>query len=191
MSGYLTNLATSGEKKVNTLRELEPHVDIFNIESADKKKASLPVEILTYTIFGLLFMGIFITFSGKPVIYSQIILLLAGFIAPFYLPYIFCFMRYLKKDKQTEIEVDRKHGLIKYFNPDSNKNLLFHQSQVEKCIIHQSLFMPLNLDYIVLYLKGGETICFSSLVIAPTDFVRRSTLPYSTRGKLFNLIPAS
>ena len=191
MLGQLPNLATSHVRKAKINKEIEPHVDIYDIDSTDKRRVMLPIEIISYSLLGLLVLGfgISLIFDGNT--FSLITVTIIGLIAPFYLPYMYFFLKYLKKDEHTEIEVDRKHGLIKYFNSVTGENLLFHQSQIENCVIHQSILLPLNIDYITLYLKGGKKVCFSSLVIDLKEFVTKNTLPYQTKEKLFNPIPRS
>ncbi len=189
MSGQLPNLTTSTERKVKINKEIEPHVDTYNIESRDKRWATFPIEVLSYSLLGLLVIGFMIGLTFEENVFSQILVVVIGIISPFYLPYMYFFLRYLKKDEHTEIEVDHKHGYIKYTNHKAEKNLLFHQSQVTNCVIHQSLFLPLNIDYLIIYLEGGEKIYFSSLIIDIQDFVQESTLPYQVKKKFLNLIP--
>ena len=57
MFGQLPNLTTSNVRKAKINKEIEPHVDIYDIDSTDKRKVMLPIEIISYSLLSMLAIG--------------------------------------------------------------------------------------------------------------------------------------
>ncbi|MDX2249424.1 MAG: hypothetical protein SF052_21755 [Bacteroidia bacterium] len=188
MFSQITNL-TSGNPKTNARFEIEPHVTYYDILRTDKRTAILPFQVATIVISGLIAMG-FVSWlfqQENPVTYFFIGIVFL--LAILYLPYVFFYLSFFSKEEQTRVEIDTKHGYIKYTNPRISQNLLFHRSQITFCQLNRSLLFPFKIDFITLDLKGGRRIHISSLVVDPRDMIRDLSLPYELRSRVFNFMP--
>ncbi|MEZ4776039.1 MAG: hypothetical protein R3D00_22880 [Bacteroidia bacterium] len=188
MFGQITNL-TSGNQKTDTSFGIEPHVSLYDILHTDKRNVTMPFQIATIIISGLIAMG-FVSWSfqqANPVTYFFIAMVFV--LAVLYIPYVFFYLNFFSKEEQTQVEIDNKYGYIKYTNPRISQNILFHREQITACQYNRSLLFPLKIDFLTLDLKGGGRIHVSSLVVDPRELIRDLALPYELKSRFFNFMP--
>ena len=169
--------------------EIEPHVRYFDIESSEKKQFVLPFQLITLFLFIFIIVGFATWLIWDDNSATMIVLGLQCAFAPFYLPGLYFYSRSLKKETDTEIELDKKYGFIKYTNDSTGQNLMFHESQVEHCEVNLSLLLPYRVDYIFLRLKGGKTIFISSLIVEPNEILKDFSFPYQIKKRWINPLP--
>ncbi|MEL6251105.1 MAG: hypothetical protein AAFR87_03750 [Bacteroidota bacterium] len=192
MFNILTDLADQQPNKQPRFKAsdyLEPHVAYYDIYSKEKELFILPFKVIGWCLLAFTIAG-FASFMiwGNQLI-AQIFFCLLAILGPFYLPGIYYYFKCLKKEQDTRIEVDAKHGLIKYEKPGSDKNILFHESQIENCTIRLSLLFPYKINYLNLRLKGGYNVTVSSLILEPQDLVQLFNIPYTIETYWINKIP--
>ena len=189
MFGQLTNLFPEKALARNHYT-FEPHVEFFDILSSDKQRVNLPFQVTTSMMIFLLAVGFCSWIVWEENIITYVCIGLFALFIPFYLPYMVYYLRYFSREEHTEVEIDSKHGFIKYTNRKNGRNLLFHKDQIIASHINHSLLFPFRIDYIDFELMGGERVIVSSLVIDPRIVVRDLTIPYYVVNKIFNWFPA-
>ena len=192
MMRILTGLADNQPRKkrqTTANRFIEPHVKVFDIDSTEKKYFVFPFQLITAFLFAFIIIGFVCWFAWEDNSATFIVVALQLAFAPFYLPGLYLYNRYLKRENHTEVELDKKNRLIKYSNSQDGRNLLFHESQIEKCEISLSIFVPYRLDYIHLHLKGGRVIVISSLIVEPKEILKHFSFPYQIRKRWVNPFP--
>ena len=138
MLRILTGLANDQPRKnkhTSLARFIEPHVRIFDIDSSEKKPFILPFQLISWFLLAFIVIGFACWFVWEDNSATLLVVALQLAFAPFYLPGLYFYKYYLKKEHHTEVELDQKHRLIKYTNFKDGRNLLFHESQIEKCEI--------------------------------------------------------
>ena len=166
---------------------LEPHVDSFTFLANDKTRFIFPFQVITIFLafFSVLALYLWISMDNlsiiRMVVWTQCMFL------PFYIPGLYYYYAYAEKEKNTVVELDRKHELIQYTNEEVN--LLFHKNQVLYGEIFVSVVLPYEVDFLVLHLRGGGKVIISSLVIEPRKIARLMNIPCTIKRKFFNTIP--
>lgn len=166
---------------------LEPHVDSFTFLTNDKSRFIFPFQVITVflTFFTILALYLWVSMGNiaiiRMVVWTQCMFL------PFYIPGLFYYYTCAEKEKNTVLELDRKHDLIQYTNEELN--LLFHKNQVLYGEIYISVVLPYEVDFLVLHLRGGEKVVISSLVIEPRKIARLMNIPCTIKRNFFNKIP--
>lgn len=175
---------TSYQKKIE---KIEPHVEYFVPDKRAQSRFTLPFYLITAALTVAIFLAFYFWLSTGEKFMIEVCVWMHLIFAPFYLPGLYYYSCYFEKDKDTEVEVDKKNELIKYSSKDVN--LLFHKSQVETCEINLSLLFPYKLDYISLKLVGGPKIHISNLVIDSKMMVRWFKVKPSINRRYFNRMP--
>ena len=191
MFGRNHSLASQALAPSTTVKKdrLEPHVDLFNIHSTSKSGFIFPFQVISYCLISLVILGLVGWVFTEDHTIVTLVVLIQLFFAPFFLPGLYYYYRFMKQEKHVELELDSRHELIKYSQGEQGLHVLFHLDQVEKCTLHMSLIFPYKIDYLSLQLAGGPLICISSLVIEPTEILSRFSLDYTIEKRMFNALP--
>ena len=193
MLRILTGLADEQprkKRKRSTIAiEIEPHVQYFDIESSEKKQFILPFQLITWFLFIFIIIGFATWLIWNDNSATMVVLGLQCAFAPFYLPGLYLYSKSLKRETDTEVELDKKNGYIMYTNEKTGKNLLFHESQVEHCEVNLSLLLPYRVDYLSMRLKGGKTVSISSLIVEPKEILNNFSFPYQIQKRWINPLP--
>ncbi|MEM7656677.1 MAG: hypothetical protein AAF399_11150 [Bacteroidota bacterium] len=180
---------TSLEASASEKHQLEPHVEFFDLHSTRKGPFVLPFQVIFYCMIGLVALGFvgWIWLQDQTVV--QLVVLIQLFFAPFFIPGLVYYFRFLKRERGVELELDSYHDWIKYYHEPSGTHLLFQSEQVESCTLHLSLIFPYKVDFLSLQLVGGPCVHISSLIISPEEMLERFPIPYEIQKRMFNPIP--
>jgi hypothetical protein len=191
MFGRNHSLASQTLSPANTLEKvrLEPHVDQYDIHSTSKSGFTFPFQVISYCLISLVILGLIGWLFTEDFITIKLVLLIQLFFAPFYLPGLYYYFSFLKREKQVELELDSRNQLIKYFQGEKGLHVLFHLDQIEQCVLNVSLIFPYKIDYLSLQLKGGPQIYISSLLIDPAEILSRFAIEYTIEKRMFNPLP--
>lgn len=192
MFNILTDLADQHPQKPKKEHKsvyLEPHVAYYDINTQGKELFTLPFKFIGWSLLTFTVAGFIAFLFWEDQIVARIFFCLMAILCPFYIPGIFYYFSSYKKEEDTRVELDVKHGLIKYEN-DSGRNILFHESQIESCTIRLSLLFPYKINYASLKLKGGYQVHISSLILEPQQLVQSFKIPYTLETYWFNQFPA-
>lgn len=192
MFNILTDLASQQpEKSPKTAATvyLEPHVGYYDIYSSSKNLFTLPFKIIGWSLLGFTLAGFASVIVWQNDLIAQVFFCLMALFGPFYLPGIYYYFTCYNKEVDTRVELDAKHGLIKYEKPENGRNILFHESQIEKCTVKLSLLFPYKINYVSLQVKGGYEVNISSLIVEPQHLVQQFNLSYTLETYWFNRFP--
>jgi len=164
-------------------------VEHFTFQKEKQSQFTFPFEMMTYFMLFFLGLGLFFALFKEDTSVGHIVIWVHCIFAPFYLPGLYHYHQYLSRDQHTEVELDSRHGLIKFCNPTRQENMLFHISQIESCQVHCSILFPYRLDRLTLSLVGGQQLHISSLVVNPAEVLSRFELSYQVERRLFNSAP--
>ncbi len=167
----------------------ETHVEHFTFQKEKQSHFIFPFEMMTYFMLLFLALGLFFALYHDDQSVGHIAIWIHCVFAPFYLPGLYHYYQYLSRDQHSEIELDSRHGLIKFTNASRQENLLFHVSQIQSCRVHYSILFPYRIDRLTLHLSGGRQLHISGLVVPPLELLSRFDLPYQIERRLFNAAP--
>lgn len=167
----------------------ESYVEHFTFQKEKQSHFIFPFEMMTYFMLFFLALGLFFTLYHDNQSVGHIVIWMYCVFAPFYVPGLYHYYQYLSRDRHSEVELDSRHGLIKFANSTRQENILFHVSQIETCQVHYSILFPYRIDRLTLSLSGGRQLHISGLVVPPSEILSRFDLPYQVERRLFNSAP--
>ncbi|MEL6671434.1 MAG: hypothetical protein AAFR61_04555 [Bacteroidota bacterium] len=179
----------SRQHKGNINSQLEPHVCTYDVHRSEKALFVLPFQLITYVSAILMITGFATWLIWDQYTVIQAVALIHLFFAPFYLPGLYLYNKYLQAEQGTCLEIDTKHGFIQYLHRERKENILFHPQQIDRLVMHASMMLPYRLDYLTIHLKGGQQVHISGLIAEPEEILRHIRRPFQVRKRWFNPFP--
>lgn len=170
-----------------TLLNVEPHVECFDIESSSHQRFTYPFQVITCIMLFFTLVALAYWMVKGDTSFMVVVIGMQCILLPFYFPGVYYYYRYFDQEKHTEMELDRKHELLKYSNLADN--LLFHRSQIESCILYKSMAFPYEFAFLSLALKGGKSVCISNLIVEPDKIIDALGLQAEVKKRLINPFP--
>lgn len=167
----------------------EPDVSYFDIEAHDRAELVFPFQLMAFILLAFVGLGLFNFLTGGEGNFTLIVFWLYCIFSPFYVPGIYHFWNYFKREREKSLEVDLKHHYLTYEDKHLGKKLHFDAASIQSSVIYHTQMFPYGIDYIKLNLNGGEEIFISSLLISPWELTENFNLDFSVKKRVFNSLP--
>lgn len=176
-------------KTLVTAGAVEPYVHSYSLALTDQSRFTLPFQLMSYLLLSLIVFGFYGWLVNENNQIISVVIWLHAIFAPFYIPGVYHYYRFLRHEESKEVEIDERNKYIQYHNSRTGEKFLFHASQIVKCRYYRTILFPYNIDYVQLILKGGKEVYLSSLVVDPRELLADLDVRYSVEQKLFNSMP--
>ena len=143
-----------------------------------------------YLLLAVIAVTLVMIWQGESSGWQNGMMLLVFVFLPFYLPGVYYYLRYARRFEKVSLEYDAKDDLIQFTDHQHGQNLLFHREQIQQATLLRSIWLPYQIDALVLTLPGGARVLLSSLIVEPQAFLELIGVQAQAEARLLTPLSA-